>query len=299
MKNNIKRRLIGAWVGILLLGTATPVFAGMSERLEGHWSKGVLKEKTVTEFFPTKAAEDFAKLLPKQEMMRTEVVDALNLLYKKYGKTLLENPESTELMKRGDIIPLLAPAFRTKENTLPTANINLTFEDIKGMAQDRLELLQLLVERKILNGISKTLFAPDRVMTQSEVMITVQRLAQMLDREKTETQLQTGKELKFRLVGQSQSYNDSEGFFFRETEDAVRLSLIKRFPTPGYSLQVDKILAGTKGLLVQWHADAPAPDLMLAQVITYQTLTVEIPKSELPKGTPLEFFVDGFERNDI
>lgn len=299
MKNKIKRRLIGAWVGILLLGTATPVFAGMSERLEGHWSKGVLKENTVTEFFPTKAEKDFAKLLPKQQMMRSEVVDALNLLYKKYGKMLLENPESTEKMKRGDIIPLLAPAFRTKENTLPSANINLTFEDMKGISQDRFGLLQLLVERKILNGVSKTLFAPDRVMTQSEVMITVQRLARMLERERAETQLQTGKEIKFRLIGQSQSYNDSEGFFFREEEETVRLSIIKRFPTPGYALQVDKILAGTKGLLIKWHVDFPAADLVVPQVITYQTLSIEIPKSELPKDTPLEFFVDGFERNDM
>lgn len=298
MKNRIKKRLIPGLVGAMLLGTAMPVFAGMAERLEGHWSKGILKEKTVTDFFPTKATEDFLKLLPKKEMMHSETVDALNLLYKKYGKTPLANPESAELMKRADIIPLLRPALSTKENTLPDAKIELAFEDLKEIPEEQLSLLRLLVERKILNGISKTQFAPDRVMTQSEVMITVQRLDQMLEKEKTAEQLQTGKEIKFRLLGLSQSYNDSEGFFFHEEGDNIRLSIIKRFPTPGYELKVDKILAGTKGLLVKWHVESPAGDLVVPQVITYQTLSLEIPKAELPKDTPILFFIDGFERND-
>lgn len=297
MKNRIKRWIVPGLVGVMLFGTVSTVFASFRERLEGHWSQKTLSEKVVSEYFPTKAANDFKDLMPKKEMMRSEVIDALNRVYEKYGKKMLMNPESAEIIKRGEILELLKPALLQGE-TLPTPTSEVSFKDWNNRTPEERQLLALLVERKIINGVSGTHFAPDRAMTQSEVMIVVQRLVRMMERETAESQLQTGKEIPFRLLGQSQTYNDSEGFFFREEGEKILLSVTKRFPTPGYTLKVDKILSGTKGLLVKWHADTPG-DMIVPQVITYQAVSIEILKSDLPKDTPIQFFVEGFERNDM
>lgn len=297
MKQRIKKWLVPGLVGMMLLGTTFTSFAGFHERLEGHWSQKLLKENTVSEYFPMRAANDFAELLPKKEMMRSEVIDALNRLYEKYGKTGLMNPENAELIKRKEILELLKPALMQKD-ILPKPKREVFFEDWKEMKPEERQVLGLLVEKKILNGISETRFAPDRGMTQSEVMIVVQRLDRMMAQEKAETQLQTGKEVPFRLLGQSQSYNDSEGFSFHDEGEKIRLSVTKRFPTPGYTLTIDKILVGTEGLLVKWHADTPG-NMIVPQVITYQTVSIEILKSDLPKDAPMNVFVEGFERNDM
>ncbi|TJX14397.1 protease complex subunit PrcB family protein [Tissierella creatinini] len=97
----------------------------------------------------------------------------------------------------------------------------------------------------------------------------------------------------FNTLGIVQSYNSQEEIIIREESNNVKVTITKQFPTPGYSIAIDKILREKSGYRIYFNILSPSSDAILPQVITYKTLTLNIDKSQLGKP-PYNFILDGF-----
>lgn len=81
-----------------------------------------------------------------------------------------------------------------------------------------------------------------------------------------------------------QSYDSKEGINVVEKDDMVYVDFTKAFPTPGYIVNLERVIRSDGQYKVYFKIKAPAPDRVLPQIITYKTLTMKIPKNEL--GSP-------------
>jgi hypothetical protein len=102
----------------------------------------------------------------------------------------------------------------------------------------------------------------------------------------------------FETVGIVQSYNSQEEIIVTENKDKVMVTITKSFPTPGYSMDVDKIRKERDGFRVYIDTTPPKPDSIQLQVVTYKTLTMEIDKTVLG-NPPYNFILDGFNKIPI
>ena len=100
-------------------------------------------------------------------------------------------------------------------------------------------------------------------------------------------------EIAFEALGIVQSYNNQEELIVKEENDKVLLTITKQFPTPGYTMTVDKIMREGKNYKIYFNIVEPRPDMILPQVITYKTLTIEIDKNLLNEP-PYNFILDGY-----
>lgn len=78
-----------------------------------------------------------------------------------------------------------------------------------------------------------------------------------------------------------QSYDSREGINVMEKDDIVYVDFTLEFPTPGYIVNVERVIRSDAQYKVYFKIQAPAPDRVLPQIITYKTLTMKIPKKEL------------------
>lgn len=304
MKPIFKKIYAFALAASLTISLATPTYAdtnGMEKKLEGHWAKKVLQAQTVTEFFPELAKNNFAEFSPNKEISTAETRIALNLLYSKYQKRNLElTTKENKVLLRKDISLMLVPALEDKEKKLPKLmQKHLPYLDCQNFSRENTRLLSLLSEQGLLKGISPTLFAPEKTMSQSEVIILLQRVVERLEKKrlpKIETPVTDG--IPFTLTKQVTIYDEiNEGYSIQETNDQITLTITKKFSTAGYAIGIEKIIPSKTGLLVVLKVFPP--EGLVAQVITYPTATIKILKSDIPKDTPLQFTINGLNRNDI
>ncbi len=99
--------------------------------------------------------------------------------------------------------------------------------------------------------------------------------------------------IAFNTLGIVQSYNSQEEIIIKEENESVRLTITKQFPTPGYTMSIDKILKEKNGYRIYFDISSPSPDTILPQIITYKTLTLNIDKTQLG-NPPYNFILDGF-----
>ena len=99
--------------------------------------------------------------------------------------------------------------------------------------------------------------------------------------------------IAFNTMGIVQSYNSQEEIIIKEDNENIKVTITKQFPTPGYSMAIDRILREKSGYRIYFDISSPSPDTILPQVITYKTVTLNIDKLQLG-GPPYNFILDGF-----
>ncbi len=165
-------------------------------------------------------------------------------------------------------------------------NINLPFKDINTMDNNSIELLRLLYKYNIIKGDSNTSFGPDRNLSQAEAIIILQRVKGVLDKLNN---------VSFEVLGVVQSFDNQEEIVVTNDDENVLVTITKEFPTPGYTMDIVGINKTKEGYKIILDVKSPDPDMILIQVITYQTISIEISRDELG-DRPYNFILDGFNK---
>ncbi|MDR7857000.1 protease complex subunit PrcB family protein [Tissierella sp.] len=272
---------------IFILSSSVVVFADMDTKLNNHWSKGMIEKEFLAYYFPYLAKDKFSKLDPKLDMLKQDFALSLSSLAKDYElDTTTQNIGINEALTRQEVVELIGRKLLAIDIKIDK-NKELTFQDINTMDKESIELLRVLYNLEIIYGVSDTSFAPDKKLSQAEAIIILQRLKGVLD---------GMREISFNITGVVQGYNNQETVIVKELEDSVLVTLTKEFPTPGYSLGVDKILKEKDGYKIYLKITPPKEGMMQLQVLTYKTMTIEIDKTQLNQ-LPYVFLVDGIESN--
>ena len=90
------------------------------------------------------------------------------------------------------------------------------------------------------------------------------------------------KSIPFKTVEYHGSYTSQvEGLNIIETEETIIANICESFPTPGYSVSVNKVVKEDEDFIIYLNIIAPKPDAILLQVITYIMVSIEISKKDL------------------
>lgn len=284
-----------AWIP--LRATQHPVFAeaypGIAAKLKGHWSEKYIKPQMIELYLPQYAYDSFQKFQPSEFITQSAVFHALKVMYREYGILPLDNKaDQNKVMKRKDIFVLLAPVVAKYEKE---GSPEPAFQDVKNLTKEERATLTNLVALGIIQGVSKTAFAPDRDMTQSEAVIVLQRVYDLIATPFADALPKKSEKLSFVVSDYKRSYDSKEGIAFHEDADFLYITITKRFSTPSYTLQIMRVFASDKGFHVDLKTTGLMEGAIVPQVITYESVTVQIPRSEIPKHTPYEVIGAGVE----
>lgn len=277
------RKILSLALIILMLFVGTSSYASFDEKISSHWSKAYIEKDFVAYYFPYLAKNNFEKFNPMDILDEMDFTLSLASLSKEYDiEFTAEDIGISRKLTRKEVVEIIGrkiledPMIQYEEKEIP-------FKDINTMDEKSIELLGVLYSLGIINGVSAESFAPNRFLTQSEAIIILQRLKGVWEEMR---------ELAFDVKGIIQSYNNQETVVVKDEGDKVLVTITKEFPTPGYSMDVRRILKGSNGYKIQLNIVPPKADAILPQVITYKTMTLEIDKEQLSQGPPYVFFVE-------
>ena len=99
------------------------------------------------------------------------------------------------------------------------------------------------------------------------------------------------KNIPFKQLDIKESYSDQEGIGVKEEGDKLLVSITKEFPTPGYSMAIERIIYDGDEYMVRLLILPPKEDAILLQVLQYKTIDIELDKEDIGKG-PYKFNVE-------
>lgn len=276
------KRSVSIILALVIIGMGTISNGSISDKLSGHWADRHINRSFIAYYFPYLSKNGFERFEPSGSITNQDFIISTASLFKDYGyDTSVHGYPS--VLKRGDMALLLGE--KLKEIGLKNDSDNpLTFSDINTMSSTGIESLSLLYNSSIIKGDTDSQFYPDRNLSQVEAIIILQRVKEVLESMNT---------IAFSTTGIVQTYNNQEELIVKEDSDKVLVTITKQFPTPGYSMSVNKILREGSSYRVFFNITEPNPDAILPQVITYKTLTLSIDKDKLG-NSPYNFILNGF-----
>lgn len=261
---------------VLILSTESPALAKMEDKLSNHWAKNEIQEEFFLYYFPYLAKENFNRFNPNGIMREDEFLLSFSLLLKNKGYSNSELGFKVDLT-RGQMARIVGSKL-IEEKIISKSN-NTSFSDIKNRPAGEKEAINALYDAEIIKGVSSNKYNPLGNTTQAEAIVLLQRVEKVLN-EKTS--------IPFTLLGMVQSYSASEGITTKDNGDKLIISITKSFPTPGYGMQVEKIIKSEDGHIIHLNIVPPDEDSIQLQVITYKTITIEVNKKDL--GDPPYIF---------
>lgn len=278
----MRRKLLLSLVLIFVLSLGSIAFAQLEIKLEGHWAKGEIDKTFMAYYFPYMAKNSFEGFEPNTGTTKQDFTLSMISLFKDRGYEVsgLGDPG---ILTRRDMASIIGSRLIETGFTVDSSH-QLPFTDIGSMSEVEKGYLSILHQHGIVKGESNSVFNPIRRLSQAEAVVLIQRLDKVLMKQS---------EISFHIIKSEQSYDKQEEMTTMVGEDKVTLIITKEFPTPGYSLEIEKIVRESELFRIYFKINQPDPDMIYPQVITYQTLTVEIPKTELGEP-PYNFVVEGF-----
>lgn len=278
------RKFVSILLIILILVAPVTSFAAIEDKLGKHWSNAYIEKEFLAYYFPYLVRENFDRLDPNAFITKQDFAASLASLSKDYGlDTTSPNLGIEAAITRKEIVDLIGKKL-VGQDFINNKGKELPFKDINTMGNDSIELLKVLYNLEIIYGVSATEFGPNNKLSQAEAIIILQRLKGVLE---------NMEKISFDIKGVIQTYNDQESIIVKDLKDKVTLTITKEFPTPGYSISVDKIMNTMDGYRVYLNTTSPKEGMMLLQVITYKTITVEIDKNEFRRPAPYKFIIAG------
>ncbi len=263
-------RTIKIVVGILLMLSISAV---ANSKLEGHWAKQEIDLKFMELYFPSLVQNDYHNFAPNGYIESADFQYALSGLLEVYGFEPILVDTRKKALNRKEATVILGRALVGRGLIELQEDLSNPFLDLQQLSSLENNYILNLNASGLIRGYSPALFVPKSPLTQSQAIILLQRTEKLLAKDN----------LPFVATGTTTSYScQEEGLQVEEGKEKLTLRITRMFPTPGYSTVVKRIARVAFGQYqIHTAIEAPAPDAILPQVITYQTITVELPKKVL------------------
>lgn len=280
----MKRSKIIILVLVFILTLSSVVYGDISEKLSGHWADKDINRTFMAYYFPYLTKNNFRDFSPNEGIENQNfTLSTISLFNKHYFE--VDGLDNLGIIKRSEMLNIVGSRLESI-GIMGSLEYPLNFKDVNDLNEEQVRYLKLLNEKGVIIGEGNSIFNPNRNLTQAEAVIVLQRLDKILKEEN---------DISFKILSIVQAYNGQEEMITKVEDEIVKITITKEFPTPGYTLTVDKIQRESDVYRIFFTITPPDPDLMQAQVITYKTITLEIEKSELGEE-PYNFVVDGFRQ---
>lgn len=142
---------------LALLLVSTTAFAGIEDKLAGHWARDFINKEFLSYYFPYFARDNFNQFQPNNPMGRDGFALSTSSLFKAKGYSVsgMENPGE---LTRKEMLRIVAS--RLKEIKIyPDPSYNLGFADIQGLSLELKDYLKILNKEKIVLGVGEETLA--------------------------------------------------------------------------------------------------------------------------------------------
>lgn len=270
-------------VFILILSSSI-VYGEMESKLHSHWSNGMIDKSFLTYYFPYLSRNNFEKFDPDVLISAQDFKLSTASLLSSLGYEVSGVGEG-DVFLRKDMIVFFGQIME-EINLEIEEDLDVPFNDIGTMDSNSIKLLGALNKHGIIQGEPGSKFSPERGLSQAEAVIILQRVKGVL--EKLDN-------ISFNVLGVVQSFDNQEEIVVTSDKDKVLVTITKQFPTPGYSMDITSIVKSKEGYVIRFDIKNPDPGRDVIQVITYQTVTLEIPKDQLG-DSPYNFILEGYNK---
>ncbi|NLY46744.1 MAG: hypothetical protein GX053_12285 [Tissierella sp.] len=268
----------------VLVFSSSIAYGDMEGKLHNHWSNGMIDKSFLAYYFPYLARNNFEAFNPSESISGHDFRLSTASLLSSYGYEVSAVNEGTGFLRR-DMIHYFGQIV--DELGLEFDDIYVVpFNDTSTMGPSSIRLLGVLNELGIVKGDSGSQFSPDRELSKAEAVIILQRVKGVLENLNN---------ISFEVLGVVQSFDNQEEIVVTNDKDKVLITITKQFPTPGYSMDITNIVRSKEGYKIIVDIKSPDPDMNVIQVITYQTITIEISKDQLD-DPPYNFILDGYNK---
>lgn len=273
------KKLISLSIVIIVLFTFTLSSIGKIDRLYGHWAQELIDEEFIHEYF-NYLNENFN---PDSTITIGEYYKSIGKLLHQYGYTV-DLVGLDEVLKRKDMAVIIGRILIDK-NIIKASHNNIPFIDMGNAKKDEVAIISALYSNHIIKGNTNNTFSPERESTQAEAIVLLKRVKGVLETMKE-------KSIPFNVKSIEQVYSSTYNeLTVKEVEDKVEITILETFPTPGYTIEVERVIEGANGEYeIYLNERPPKKDSDLLQVITYKVIVIEIDKSYL-KEKPYKFNV--------
>lgn len=291
----MNRKLIFIILFISLLFTSNYVFADKDEYLKEHWAEKLVDKQFINKHFDYLFNEE-TSFDPDNNITKEQFMISLYSLLKEAYPSLYDwnNIEFLDFFKEKEIVlndenlkeDILfrkdAVKFVIKSlESIKQIEIEISenkYTDLQELSQEYITYILKASNLGIVNGYLDNTVKPHKPVSQIEAIIILKRLEGELNMYKNT--------IPFNVISSDKGYNlKEETINVQELEDKVIISITKEFSTSGYSMNIDKIVKQSEGnYSIYLNINKPNPNSITLQVITYQTLIIEIDKKYLDDG---------------
>ena len=268
------RRLLSLTIVLVLLFTFTTSSFGEIEKLSGHWAKGKVDEQFMNKYFDYLTKDKYKSFSPNGNITVGQFKRSMGKLFCDYGYCQ-NNMDSDEILTRKDMVLILGRKL-IDDNIIEKTEDKTPFIDLNRFLDEEKLIISSLYKGDIIKGNSKNTFLPEKSATQTECIVTLQRVKGVLD-------TMGNNSIPFKVKSTEQVYSGvQEGLSVSEDKDVVEITIVEMFPTPGYTMNINKILKNNDGVYEIYSSVKPPKEGSIQlQVITYKVIVVEINKSDL------------------
>mgnify|MGYP000875685566 FL=1 len=269
---------------VVLILSSSIAYGDMESKLHNHWSNGMIDKSFLTYYFPYLARNNFEMFNPSNPISEQDFKLSTASLLHSFGFDISSIAEG-EVFLRKDLIIFFGQILNELDLSIDEG-IEVPFVDVSTLDSNSRALLGALNNYGIILGEPGSLFSPNRELSQAEAVIILQRAKGVLEKLNN---------ISFEVLGVVQSFDNQEEIVVTNDEDNVLVTITKQFSTPGYTMDIANITRTKEGYKINLDIKSPNPGTIVIQVITYQTISIEIPKDELV-GSPYNFILDGYNK---
>ncbi|MGF7058906.1 S-layer homology domain-containing protein [Brassicibacter mesophilus] len=277
-----KRKCIIAAIVLGLLISYTVSFADIDSKLKGHWAENIIDKDFVNTHFSYLNSNDGALFDPNAYITKDDFLSSLNSVMTKHNKEALavetEGSTSNSLLTRKEAVILIVKAIEITRDVQLSEADDIVFNDLEKLNDEEKLCILKANKLKIVNGYKDNTFRPEDNVLQIQAILFLQRLKGELDMKTIA--------IPFKAIDSKSSHNvKEESVNVVEQEGKVKVTVTKQFNTSGYSMYVDRIEKISDGTFkIYLNIKRPDPKVIVLQVISYKSVTVEIDKAELGEG---------------
>ncbi|MCD5413935.1 MAG: S-layer homology domain-containing protein [Clostridiales bacterium] len=281
----MKKRIL-IIVTVLLLTTiahARETGSTFESIFNGHWAQKHVEYDFYKNYFEEHISGLQSEFKLNNTINKEDFLEIFEKATKSKVDVLLVKEEMQKPLLRRTAVVWMMDAIEVEEESIMSGKDENKFIDLEEL--DNNEVEAILKARKIglINGHSETIFAPNGKVTYAQAMVLLQRLSKSQYLRRELTPLDASNLVPFKTIGTITEHREQrEGLQITEKDDVIIITVVQRFNTSGYQIEVSNIvkLADSKyGINI--NIVRPNPNHMVLQVISFVRTTIEVDKNHV------------------
>lgn len=283
-----KKALINLSLMLLLL-TIIPYSNSYASIFAGHWSENYVEYDFYNNYFENHIQKLQTEYILNAEITKEDFLRIFTEIAEEKVDITLENDELSKPLPRKTAVTWLINAIEYEKMIDMTDIEENRFIDLEGLENKEKENIFKARSIGLVNGYSETIFAPNDNVTYAQAIVLLQRLRK--------NPYLIEDLIPFKVIDTITEHTQQrEGLFITEKEEKIIVTIVRRFNTSGYGLEVANIVKLDDSKYgINTNVIRPNPKHMVLQVISFVRTTIEIDKDYLESDYTFEILRDPVE----